>query len=239
MSLQGSKLKTNQYREMIVDLVISGLLPMAAYHYLKYHLHWTEIHALSAVIVFPLIGAVRNLTIVRSVDLISGLSIAGIVISLVAALVGGDPKLLLIRESLLTIILGIASFISLLLPRPLMFYGPRAARPKSDPESLAMLEMKYNRLPALRRGFRVITLAWGICFTLEFALKVLLVYKLSVETVLVVGPIATNTVAMACLGLTFLYVRKVREQIHAAPPPQLPMRFGSQAILEELERRRA
>jgi hypothetical protein len=40
----------------------------------------------------------------------------------VALFVGGRPRLLLVRESLFTGVFGLSCFVSLLLPRPMMFY---------------------------------------------------------------------------------------------------------------------
>jgi hypothetical protein len=47
-------------------------------------------------------------------------------VSIVAVLLGGNPRVLLVRESFFTGALGVSCFVSLvLLPRPLMFYFGR------------------------------------------------------------------------------------------------------------------
>jgi intracellular septation protein A len=56
----------------------------------------------------------------RKLDVLSLLVLTGIALSLVATLLGGSPRLLLVRESLVTGIFGLIFLGSLLFPKPLM-----------------------------------------------------------------------------------------------------------------------
>lgn len=198
-------------KSMIFDIIVCGILPAIVYQILKDGRNWSELHALGAVIVFPLLGSVRDVWRDRTVNLISGLSLLGIAVSLVATWMGGDPKLLLVRESLLTVALAAACFVSLLAPKPLMYYFARAALgSQGGGGGAAVFERRYQESPPMRRLFFVITIAWGICFALEFLVKIVIVYTLSIQTVLIIGPILTNGVAVATLGFTFVYVRKLK-----------------------------
>jgi len=205
----------SQLKNMAVDMIVSGVCPMLAYHYLKNQLGWSELHALSAAIIFPIIGAMYDLLKVRTLNIISGLAIVGILVSLLATYLGGDPRLLLIRESLLTLALGIAAFLSLLLPHPLIYYFGRAATARQGTEKLDEFDRHYREKPAVRRLLRFITMVWGVTFTLEFAVKVALVYTLPVETVLIVSPILLNGIIVGTLIFTFAYVRIVRKRAQA------------------------
>ncbi|XLM21574.1 hypothetical protein MKD33_05940, partial [Chromobacterium piscinae] len=57
---------------------------------------------------------------------LSMMVLLGIALSLLAMLLGGGEKMLLLRESLLSGLFGVAFLLSLLLPRPLVFYLARA-----------------------------------------------------------------------------------------------------------------
>jgi hypothetical protein len=61
------------------------------------------------------------------------LVIAGIALSLIATLLGGSPRLLLIRESFITGIFGLIFLGSLLFPRPLLFQLVKTTVAKQAP----------------------------------------------------------------------------------------------------------
>lgn len=82
----------------------------------------------------PLISSLVELIRRHTIDLIAGLVLLGIVVCLVAVLLGGNPRLLLIRESFLTVALGIACLLSLLFPRPLWFYLTGYVFATNDPQ---------------------------------------------------------------------------------------------------------
>jgi uncharacterized membrane protein len=67
---------------------------------------------------------------------------------------GGDPRILLIRESLVTGVLGIACLVSLLLPKPLIFYFA--------PPNAAFYQLW--QYPSFKRYMTLMTIAWGIFF---------------------------------------------------------------------------
>ena len=60
----------------------------------------------------------------------------GIVVGGVGVLLGGSPRILLIRELLFTGAFGLACFGALLLPRPLMFYSGRHFWRATTPRSV-------------------------------------------------------------------------------------------------------
>lgn len=105
-------------------MLVDAALPFISYQILTGH-GIDIIHALIISGVFPAAWSVFGIARVRRVDIIGGIVLLGIAVSIVAALIGGTPKLLLIRESFVTGALGIVALASLLAPRPLMFYFAR------------------------------------------------------------------------------------------------------------------
>jgi hypothetical protein len=143
----------------------------------------------------------------RTLDLIAALALVGIAVSMLAVLLGGDPKLLLIRESFITGALSIACFVSLLFPRPLMFYFGRYFSTANDPARSA----QYNGLwqyPYFRFVNRVITVVWGVAYTGEFILRVILVYTVPPAVVLAVSPLMQGGITILTLAWTFAYARR-------------------------------
>ena len=143
--------------------------------------------------------------------LIGALVLVGIVVSILATLLGGDPKLLLIRESFITGALGMVCLTSLVWSRPLMFYIGRQFSAGEDPAKIA----EFNALwqyPVARHTFRVMTIVWAIGWIGEFALRVAMVWTLSIPEVLVISPFVFNGITIGLIAWTLAYGRRQRQR---------------------------
>jgi hypothetical protein len=193
-------------RGLLPSILINGAVPLAIYLILK-HYNYSDLIALSASVLFPVIGSVISIVRQHTLDLIAAIALVGIAVSIIAVFLGGDPKILLIRESFVTGALGIACFVSLLFPRPLMFYFGRYFATANDPAKRA----KYNELwqyPYFRFVNRVITVVWGVSYAGEFILRVILVYTLPTAVVLAVSPIILGGITILTIAWTFAYARR-------------------------------
>jgi hypothetical protein len=167
--------------------------------------------ALSIAAIFPLVDSVVGVLRTRRADLIAVLALLGIAVSLVGVALGGDPRIILIRESFLTGALGIACFGSLFLPRPLMFYFGRQFVAGDDPAKLAAWNAAYA-IPAVQRVHRLITIVWGFAYAGEFALRVIMVFTLPPAVVLALSPIILGGITILTIAWTFAYARRARER---------------------------
>lgn len=193
-------------RSFLPSILINGAIPLAIYLILK-HYNYSDLMALSASVLFPVIGSIMSIVRQRTLDLIAAIALMGIAVSIIAVFLGGDPKLLLIRESFITGALGIACFVSLLFPRPLMFYFGRYFATANDPAGRA----QYNELwqyPYFRFVNRVITVVWGVAYAGEFILRIILVYTLPIAVVLAVSPIILGGLTILTIAWTFAYARR-------------------------------
>jgi hypothetical protein len=204
MSLRGS------LRDIGRSLLINGAVPLLIYTVLSSR-HVPDITALSVAAVVPAIDGIVTVVRKRRIDLISALALAGIAVSIVAVLIGGDPRLLLIRESFLTAALGVACFVSFLLPRPLMFYFGRYFATGDDPVKVARYNVLW-RYPYFRHVNRVITVVWGVAYMGEFLLRVVMVYRLSIQQVLALSPVVFNALTIGVILWTFAYARHARQR---------------------------
>jgi len=202
---------------IIPSLIIDGALPYLVYVLLRPHT--TELLALSASALPPLISNLISLARTRKLDAFGTLIILGIVVSVAAIFLGGDPKILLIRESIFTAALGIGCLISLLLPRPLMFYIGRHFATDGSPEKLAWFDGLWQH-KSFRRIMFNITIVWGIALLGEFALRVLLVYTLTIPQFLAISPIIFNLITVGLSIWTVVYStragRRAREMAEVA-----------------------
>ena len=196
-------------RGLFISIALNAVMPVLLYHLTKRYLAASEFTALSVAALFPLGLSIVGLIRSRTLDPVALLSLISILFSIVAVSLGGSTKLLLIRESLFTAAFGIVCFVSLALPRPLMFYFGRHFTAGRDQQRLAEFNAGWQR-PEFRRVNRLITVVWGATSLGEFLVRVALVYTMPVAAVLVISPIISGGLLIATIVWTFAYWQRVR-----------------------------
>ena len=199
-------------------MALNALVPVVLYQLTKRYSSATELAALSVAALFPLVWSIADLIRVGALDPVAILSLASIGVSMLAVAVGGSPRLLLIRESFFTGAFGIACFVSLLAPRPIMFYFARYFTAGRDSERIAEFDRAWQR-PGFRRTMRLITIVWGVTSLAEFVVRIALVYTLPAATVLVVSPIILGGLLIATISWTFAYGKRMRDRAASQTPP--------------------
>jgi hypothetical protein len=193
---------------LVLEFAVNLLLPWLAYWIALPH--YGETGALYASAVPPLIWSLAEFARFRRVDALSAFVLLGIVLSIAAMALGGSPRMLLMRESLASGLIGLIFLGSLALPRPLTFYLARATLARQQADGPARFELLWRETAALRGAMRLMTLVWGAGLTLECLLRCVLVWAWPVERVLVVSPIVSYAIYGAMLLWTFWYQRRLR-----------------------------
>jgi uncharacterized membrane protein len=191
--------------EIILTVMLNIALPYLAYQLL---LPYTSgVTALSVAALIPLGDSIVSLIRTRKISAFSSFIFLGIVLGIVAVLIGGDERFILLRESYITGIMGMLFLASLFFSRPLIYYFAEKFMGRDS-----ALNEKWTKAPRVRRAFRLITLVWGISLLLESCIKVVLVYSLTISSFLIISPI----VAYGIIGLTIWwnvhYVRQVKKK---------------------------
>ncbi len=186
-------------RKILFNLIINGLIPWLGYVWLAPHIG--SVLALSIVMMIPLIDNLIHLARHRKMDVFNGLMLAGFVLSLVMVLMGGSEKLLLMRESLVTVVIGLAFLGSLLLKRPLIYHMASRSSKGVDPE-------RNWEYPYFRQVMRRLTLLWGVALVVEAGLKLMLINVLSTSQMLAISsPLFYAVIGLAIVG-TIVYKRR-------------------------------
>jgi len=211
---------------MVWDIALNTAIPLLCYHLSKAYISPSDLTALIAASVFPVLKSLFGMIRRGQLDPIAILVLLGIAVSSIAILFGGSPKLLLLRESFFTAAFGLACLVSLALPRPLMFYFARFFTAGNDPVRKARIDASYQ-YPEIRRGHRIITLGWAVLMLGEFVARVAMIYTLPVSTVLAVSPFLIGSATILGIVLSIRYGRKMREQFlrlqaAASAPEPLP-----------------
>ena len=182
---------------------------MILYKLSKRHYSPSEFTALMAAALFPIGKSGFELIYHRQLDPISILVLLGIGADSVALLFGGSPRLLLVRESLITGVFGLACFFSLLLPRPMRFYFARYFIAGTDPARQGRFNAAWQ-FPEVRFCHRLITTVWGCAFVGELVARIVLIYNLPAALVLVVSPILMGVLTIGTMVWAFAYGQRVR-----------------------------
>lgn len=197
-------------RSMIISLVINGAIPFLIYWVLTHTTSILPFIALVASGIPSLIVSIVDIIRRKRIDLLSGIVLAAIGVGLIITVLGGDPKIYLIRESFFTITFGLAFLVSLVLPRPLMFYISRQFASGNDSANIAHFN-SFWQYEGFRRSMRVMSAVWGVGLLLEAAVRISLVVTLSVEQFLAISPFVTYGIIALLIIWTFRYGRATRQ----------------------------
>ncbi len=197
---------------VIWSMALNTVVPVLLYEFSKHFVSPSEYTALVFATLFPVGDSIWGLARDRQLDPIAAMVIFGIIVDALAISLGGSPKLLLIRESFATGAFGAGCFVSLLLPRPLMFYFGRYFMAGGDAEKRARFDASWS-LPEVRRGNRLITTLWGAVFLGELVLRVILVYTLPAAVVLVVSPLILGVLTVFAITWSLAYAARMRKRV--------------------------
>lgn len=203
-SITASTTPTGLLRRVLhPTLLLNAVAPYAAYQVLTAH-GVSEVAALSIASVFPLAALIREAVRARRLELIGLLSVASIAVGLLSGLVSHDPHVLLVKDSLVTGVLGLGFLGSLLAPRPLVFIFARQF------SAAAELEQRWVHSAQFRARVRQMTVVWGIALLGEATLRVVLAFLISPATLLAISPLLAAAVIGPVAGWT--YYRRRRYQ---------------------------
>ncbi len=197
------------------SLLVNGVFTFLAYQILVSQ-HVSSATALILTALIPAIWTVGSVARTRRVDALGALSLFVIVLGLLASLISGNARFILIKDSFLTGLVGLVFLGSFLLPRPLMFYFGRQFATGGDPHRIAQWEDLWQ-YTSFRHANRVMTAVWGSGYVLEAAARVALVFVLPVAAFLVVSPIMSYAVTVGLIYWTIRYGRATADQGRERP----------------------
>jgi hypothetical protein len=195
-------------RSLARDIALNTLIPVACYFLSKRFISTSELTALIIAMIFPTLKSIYELRNRREFDPVAVTVFLGIAVSILAIFLGGDPRILLIRESLFTGASGIYCLISLVFPRPALFYFARYFIAGKDPQRRAAFEARA-RLPRFRRGLQTVTAVWGFMYAGEFVIRTILVYTVPAPVVLSVSPLLIGTATIVAVVWSFRFRRRL------------------------------
>ncbi|EKM98724.1 transmembrane protein [Acidocella sp. MX-AZ02] len=172
----------------------------------------------------PLLWSGYELAKTRRLDAVSFLVVASILFTLAATAMGGSPRLIQIRDALVTGAVGGLFLASLALEKPLIFYLARATSARNTPEGAARFEAMWAQ-PGTRRSFRVLTLVWGLGLIAQTCVMCTLASIWKIDRYLLLSPFIGYGIFGLLLLWSFWYAtrRKALAELRAPAPLEPPI----------------
>jgi hypothetical protein len=192
---------------LLLEMVVNFVLPWLCYRFARASMEETAALMVSAVP--PILWSLFTVIRFRRLDAVSLLVLGGILLSFLAMLCGGGPRLLLLRESLITGVIGLVLLISLLFPRPLMYYMAESTASKHSPEEVGRFELLWEK-PRFVHCMYLMTTVWGVGLVCEAIIRAILAWTIPTERFLLISPIVSYGVYLGLMGWTFWVVHRLK-----------------------------
>ncbi len=179
-------------REITKLLLIDAVAPYVVYQVAQPYTGDLSALALSALP--PAIESAWSVIRKRKLDTISALVLAGIGVSLVLIALGGSARVLLLRDSLVTSIVGVAVAISAAFPKPILYY---------------LVRQVQGVEPALG-AMRTLSIVLGLGLVIEMGIRTAMVYAMTTSQFLLVSPFVQYGLTGLLVVWAVLYMRRHR-----------------------------
>jgi hypothetical protein len=177
-------------REIVNLILINAIAPYLVYELAEPYTGGLAALALSALP--PAIESVWSVVRKRKVDFASALVLGGIAVSLILVALGGSERVLLLRDSLITSVVGLAIAVSAAFRRPVLYY---------------LFRQVQGAEPDLRT-MRVLSLVMGLGLVVEMAVRTAMVFAMSTSRFLLISPFVQYGMTGALVAWAVFYMRR-------------------------------
>src|SRR5438270_13403321 len=185
-------------QHVVPSLLVNGAAPFLVYTLL--HAHLSQLHALMITALVPLADGIVGLVRQRRINAFGALVFLSLVLSSLLVLIGGSPRLILVRESAFSGVFGVLMLLSLFWPQPLVYYLARHFVAPSASAGWHTFQRAATS-PRFRSFLRLLTVIWGLVTVLDAGLNTYLAFHLPVGPFLAVTPLARY----GLMGGTFVW----------------------------------
>ncbi|HZX01484.1 VC0807 family protein, partial [Kribbella sp.] len=173
-------------------LVVDIAIPLALFYGLK-ALGVSDLTALLAGVIPGLISSAVSLVRTQRTDLVGMAVVVSMVASTIVAVVGGDARLLLVRNAWISLPFAGITLWSLRHPQPLTYVVTRAMfAPRA-----ALMDELWETDERFRHAWKWITVWWGIATIVDGIVRIVVSYTLPISVVPATDPVITVATIVA------------------------------------------
>ncbi|WP_405161417.1 hypothetical protein OG203_34485 [Nocardia sp. NBC_01499] len=178
-------------------------IPVGAYFAL-HALGYSDFAGLLAGTVFSAGMLIAQAIRSRRLEVMSAIILGGFVFGLVTSLITGDPRVMIVKDSASTALIGLAFLLSVLIGKPLIYLAARKAISAQGPAKAAAFEQAYRTNPDKRKAFTVLSVMWGAGLLAEATIRIVLAYQLPVHTMAWLSPVLMIAVIGPLMAVSVL-----------------------------------
>lgn len=194
------------FRALLPTLAIDVGGTMIVYYALSPFFSKTSIWPLVGASLVPAVSNVVNLVRRGSADIVGLIILIGLIAGMVPIALGGSQRLLLLRESFVTALVGVALLISpFVMRRPIGYYVIREFLTANDTLPAEHFEVLW-RTPYFPREVRIVTLAWGALLVGEFVLRAFMALHMNIAFVLGAAPVLFTILMLLAGAITAVWL---------------------------------
>ena len=179
-------------REIASLVLINAIAPYIVYELADPYVGGLGALALSAVP--PAIESVWSVVRKRKLDVASALVLGGLAVSFVLVALGGSERVLLLRDSLITSIVGLVIAVSAAFPKPVMYH----------------LFRQVHAIEPELRTMRVLSVVLGLGLVVEMAVRTAMVLEMTTDRFLLISPFVQYGMTGALVTWCVFYTRRRR-----------------------------
>lgn len=184
------------FRALLPTLAIDVGGTTIVYYALAHFYPSTSIWPILGASLVPAVSNIVNLVRRKTVDIVGLFILLGMIAGLIPAAFGGTQRMLLIRESFISGLLGlILLFSGFVMRRPIGYYVIREFLTANDALPEEHFEILW-RTSYFRRGVRVVTIAWGALLLGELVLRGFMALTMNVGLVVSISPLIFTTLML-------------------------------------------
>lgn len=207
-------LKSPSLRTLLISLwpsILLNVMVIIVYQLVKHLTSASDVVALCLSGLPALISTIITLIRQRSLDILGAFTLGALMASVGLASLTGDARLFLIRESFLTMLFGLICLISLLFPKPIWYYIIRYSAVGNNHEQMIAYNAAW-KVASFRAYIRTLTILWGVVYMVEFLIRLVMIYTLSIAQVLVISSIIFYGLTILACIVTFRLSLRLRKQ---------------------------
>ncbi|KAJ3325856.1 hypothetical protein HDV06_002241 [Boothiomyces sp. JEL0866] len=201
-----------QMRRGIMQMVLMNIIfPLVIYAILEGKISLVLALALSGIP--PALEGLYNVYKSKQMDAIAVMVIISIIFSIVVVLLTSDPKLILLKDSIQTVLLGLLFGTSVFMKENLIWRYNRQFS-GHNPETQREMDEKWKN-PRVKHVTNVLCIVWAVGFLIEAAIRIILIYTIPTDVLGYISPCLLVVVLGSLALFSVMYVKHIKAKYAA------------------------